>query len=140
MEIESAFDLLSRPDTNAMSFAELASDLKSFDSRTLTRIEVEGGSNRLQRTFPTLICTSSEGQYNAQLHRQAHDIRVFMQDESITISPEVDFSVIPGLSYELKERLREVRPMTIVSYYDCVHNDPHADSEKCRELLRGWKV
>lgn len=55
------------------------------------------------------------GQYSAQLHRQAHDIRVFMQDEATMLSPEIDFSDIPGLSYELKERLKEARPMTVVS-------------------------
>lgn len=97
MSSDSAFDMLSRPDINALSFAELAPELKSFDPRTLGRIEIEG-------------------QYSAQLHRQAHDIRVFMQDESFVLSPEIDFSVIHGLSYELKERLREVRPMTIVSW------------------------
>jgi tRNA uridine 5-carboxymethylaminomethyl modification enzyme len=55
------------------------------------------------------------GQYSAQLHRQAHDIRVFMQDEAVMLSPGIDFSEIPGLSYELKERLKEARPMTVVS-------------------------
>lgn len=49
------------------------------------------------------------------MHRQAHDIRVFMQDETTMLPPDLDFSEIPGLSYELKERLKEARPMTVVS-------------------------
>jgi tRNA U34 5-carboxymethylaminomethyl modifying enzyme MnmG/GidA len=43
-----------------------------------------------------------------------------MQDETTMLSPEIDFSEITGLSYELKERLKEARPMTVVSLrFDC---------------------
>ena len=38
-----------------------------------------------------------------------------MQDETTMLPPDLDFSEIPGLSYELKERLKEARPMTVVS-------------------------
>ncbi|KAF8321325.1 GIDA-domain-containing protein [Clavulina sp. PMI_390] len=92
--MRSAYEYLSRPDVTAASFIPLIPELGAIDPKILRRLDVEG-------------------QYSAQLHRQAHDIRLFMQDEGTPISPNIDFSDIPGLSYELKERLKQVRPMTV---------------------------
>jgi hypothetical protein len=62
-----------------------------------------------------LKCASlSQGQYRFYLKRQAHDVRAFMQDEEILLSSDVDYASIRGLSYEVRERLERIRPVSIV--------------------------
>lgn len=55
------------------------------------------------------------GQYSAHLFRQAADLRVFMEDESLLLDPYMDYSAVTGLSSEVRERLFVVRPTTMVS-------------------------
>ena len=43
------------------------------------------------------------------------DLRVFMEDESLILDPQMDYQKVDGLSSEVKERLGKVRPTTIVS-------------------------
>ena len=40
---------------------------------------------------------------------------MFASDEGINISPEIDYENIQGLSSEIKERLKKIRPTNIVS-------------------------
>jgi tRNA uridine 5-carboxymethylaminomethyl modification enzyme len=47
--------------------------------------------------------------------RQEADLRVFMEDESLLLDPHMNYSTITGLSSEVKERLFNVRPTTVVS-------------------------
>ena len=53
--------------------------------------------------------------YSSHLRRQAADLRVFMEDESLALDPHLDYSSVEGLSSEVKERLANVRPTSIVS-------------------------
>ena len=54
------------------------------------------------------------GQYDAHLARQASDLRIFAEDESLILDPKLDYSSIPGLSGEVIERLYRIQPATIV--------------------------
>lgn len=55
------------------------------------------------------------GRYDNLLRRQQADLAVFASDEGINISPEIDYENIQGLSSEIKERLKKIRPTNIVS-------------------------
>lgn len=55
------------------------------------------------------------GQYFPHLTRQMADLRVFMEDESLILDPQMDYQKVDGLSSEVKERLGKVKPTTIVS-------------------------
>ena len=54
------------------------------------------------------------GQYDAHLMRQAADLKVFAEDESLILDSKLDYSSIPGLSGEVIEKLYRVQPTTIV--------------------------
>ena len=58
---------------------------------------------------------SSTGRYSSHLRRQEADLRTFMDDETLTLDPHIDYNVVTGLSSEVRERLFTVRPTSIVS-------------------------
>ncbi|KAF9504466.1 hypothetical protein BS47DRAFT_1441554 [Hydnum rufescens UP504] len=90
----SAFDLLGHPNISTSAFIPVIPQLAHMERILLERVDVEG-------------------QYRFYLKRQAHDVRAFMQDEEILLPPEVDYTSIRGLSYEVPERLERVRPASI---------------------------
>ena len=55
------------------------------------------------------------GRYENLLRRQQADLAVFTSDEAINISPEIDYENVQGLSSEIRERLKKIRPTNIVS-------------------------
>ena len=55
------------------------------------------------------------GHYSAHLFRQEADLRLFMEDESLMLDPDMDYNAVEGLSSEVRERLGKVRPGTIAS-------------------------
>lgn len=58
------------------------------------------------------------GRYESHLRRQEADLRKFMDDENLTLDPQIDYNIINGLSSEVKERLFTVRPTSIVRVLD----------------------
>jgi tRNA uridine 5-carboxymethylaminomethyl modification enzyme len=56
------------------------------------------------------------GRYSAHLRRQESDLRLFMEDESLVLGPEINYHHIAGLSSEIKDKLSSVRPGSIVSF------------------------
>lgn len=58
-----------------------------------------------------------DGRYDAHLKRQEADLRAFQDDEGILLDPQMDYSIVEGLSLEVKERLSRVRPANIVSTF-----------------------
>lgn len=70
----------------------------------------------LYQSFVKYLLTFPDptGHYDAHLARQAADLRVFAEDESLILDPELDYSSIPGLSGEVIEKLCRIRPTTIV--------------------------
>ena len=53
--------------------------------------------------------------YSSHLRRQEADLKVFMEDESLALDPQLNYESVEGLSSEVRERLARVRPTSIVS-------------------------
>ena len=53
--------------------------------------------------------------YKPHLKRQNADLRAFMSEESLALSPSLDYDSVPTLSNEVRERLKKVQPLSIVS-------------------------
>jgi len=54
-----------------------------------------------------------EAGYAGYLQRQEADIRAFRRDEALAIPDDLDFDAIPGLSAEVRAKLRHARPATL---------------------------
>jgi tRNA uridine 5-carboxymethylaminomethyl modification enzyme len=55
--------------------------------------------------------------YKQHIIRQAHDIALFMRDENLVIDESIDYDVLPGMSHEVRQRLKDARPTTLVSLF-----------------------
>lgn len=58
-----------------------------------------------------------DGQYRAHLRRQSDDLRTFMADETLSLDPNLDYDLIPNISAEVRDRLKRVRPVSLVSNF-----------------------
>ncbi|PCH34857.1 GIDA-domain-containing protein [Wolfiporia cocos MD-104 SS10] len=68
----------------------------------------------LSSVHPLLLSRiENESVYSAHLRRQEADLRVFMEEEALTLDPLMDYEAVEGLSSEVKERLARVRPTNI---------------------------
>lgn len=54
------------------------------------------------------------GLYHPHLVRQEADLRVFREDEGFALNPDMDYDAVPALSAEVREKLKRVRPTSIV--------------------------
>ncbi|EED81849.1 predicted protein [Postia placenta Mad-698-R] len=90
----SAYDMLRHRSVTIEQLFLAIPELKLVDSRILTRVEIEGI-------------------YRTHLRRQEADLRVFLEDEGLTLDPHLDYEIVEGLSSEVKERLYRVRPTSI---------------------------
>jgi tRNA U34 5-carboxymethylaminomethyl modifying enzyme MnmG/GidA len=77
------------------------------------------------------------GRYSPFLQRQEADLKAFQEDEDLILDPHMDYSGVPGISSEVKEKLAAIKPTTIVGgstqiYTRCVH-------VHYRELLNAWR-
>ena len=54
-----------------------------------------------------------DANYAAYVARQEAEVAALRRDEALTLSPDLDFAAIPGLSTEMIERLSRARPTTI---------------------------
>jgi tRNA uridine 5-carboxymethylaminomethyl modification enzyme len=51
--------------------------------------------------------------YAGYLGRQDADVAAFRRDEGLTLPPALDYAKVGGLSNEVREKLNEVRPITL---------------------------
>jgi len=86
----SAYKLLRHPGVTTSSLSHIIPELASINLVVLTR-----------------------GQYSAHLSRQGADLQPFMEDESLKLEHDTDYSAVRGLSSEVRERSGKVRPGTI---------------------------
>lgn len=93
-ETGSAFDLLHYKDVDIKRLESIVPGLSSFTPRILERLDIAG-------------------RYKQHIIRQAHDIELFQRDESLAIDPDLDYSLLPGMSFEVRQRLSEARPTTL---------------------------
>ncbi|EOR04623.1 hypothetical protein E3P77_00305 [Wallemia ichthyophaga] len=54
-----------------------------------------------------------EAMYKPHLKRQNADLRAFMSEETLPLSPALDYDAVPTLSNEVRERLKKVQPLSI---------------------------
>jgi len=90
----SAYELLRYPGVTIPKLSHVIPELVDIDPLILTRVQIEG-------------------HYSAHLFRQEADLRLFMEDESLALDPDMDYKAVEGLSSEVRERLGKVRPETI---------------------------
>lgn len=57
---------------------------------------------------------SHSARYEPFLARQEADLKTFIEDEGDSISPDMDYASIEGLSAEVRERLDRLRPANMV--------------------------
>ncbi|GAA5827039.1 hypothetical protein JCM11251_002217 [Rhodosporidiobolus azoricus] len=53
------------------------------------------------------------GKYKQHILRQSHDVALFLRDENLVIDEGVDYDNMPGMSMEVRTRLKEARPTTL---------------------------
>ena len=107
--MNSAFELLHHRNVPVEALMTALPELASVHPHILSRVE-------------------TDAIYSSHLRRQAADLRVFMEDESLALDPHLDYSNVEGLSSEVRERLANVRPTSIVSH-------PHSHVLKISELM-----
>ncbi|GAA5972199.1 hypothetical protein JCM11641_002354 [Rhodosporidiobolus odoratus] len=90
----SAFDLLHYKDIDMSSLLPHVPGLSELPLRTLDRIGIAG-------------------KYKQHILRQSHDVALFLRDENLVIDESVDYDSMPGMSMEVRTRLREARPRTL---------------------------
>ena len=90
----SAYDLLASRDTDVASLTRIWPELASIDKGTAERLE-------------------TEARYAVYLDRQSADIAQLRREEQLAIPLPLDFSRVPGLSNEIKQKLADRRPASL---------------------------
>lgn len=89
-----AYDLLSYESIDLARLSSIWPELGQIDSKTAEKLE-------------------TEARYAVYLDRQRADVAVLKREESRLIPENADFSVLPGLSNELKQKLATRRPRSL---------------------------
>jgi tRNA uridine 5-carboxymethylaminomethyl modification enzyme len=89
-----AFQLLSYPQIGWAELQKIWPELAQVPPRVAERLE-------------------NDATYAVYLDRQAADIAAYRRDERVELAEAIDFEQIPGLSNELRAKLRAVRPKTL---------------------------
>ncbi|EJD00295.1 glucose-inhibited division protein A subfamily [Fomitiporia mediterranea MF3/22] len=92
----SAFHMIRMPKVTMDKLLEIFPQLNTLDRRILDRAEIEA-------------------RYEPHLARQEADLKVFLEDEELNLSPSLDYDNIEGLSSEVRERLGQLRPTSLGS-------------------------
>jgi tRNA uridine 5-carboxymethylaminomethyl modification enzyme len=89
-----AFELLSYPHVAVSDLAKIWPSFGALDAKISEQIEIDA-------------------KYEVYLSRQNADIDAYRRDESFTLPDDLDYSALPGLSNEAKQKLIKHRPRTI---------------------------
>ncbi len=90
----SAFDLLSHPDIGIADIAKIWPQFGDVPAKIAEQLEIDA-------------------KYDVYLSRQAADIAAYRRDEALELPESLDYSLLPGLSNEARQRLDVARPRTI---------------------------
>jgi tRNA uridine 5-carboxymethylaminomethyl modification enzyme len=93
-KLRSAFDLLSYPDVTPDDAIRLWPEIAGIAPDIIEQLVVDA-------------------QYAVYLDRQRDDIDAVRRDEQKPIPEDMDFTAIPGLSMEIRQKLQQFRPQTI---------------------------
>ena len=88
-----AFELLAYPDVSWEQVTSIWPQLNAIEPIITTHLEIDA-------------------KYDVYLSRQAADVDAFRRDESLVLT-DVDYSAVPGLSNEARQKLETNRPRTI---------------------------
>ncbi len=88
------FELLSYPDLGINRLSTIWPRLNEFGPKIREQLEIDA-------------------KYAVYLSRQAADIAAYRRDESLSLPASVDYSELPGLSNEVRQKLETVRPRTV---------------------------
>jgi tRNA uridine 5-carboxymethylaminomethyl modification enzyme len=89
----SAFELMAYPDIGWDQVRAIWPELSAIDPVIATHLEIDA-------------------KYDVYLERQSADVEAFRRDEGMVLS-EVDYSLVPGLSNEVRAKLEKARPFTV---------------------------
>lgn len=89
-----AFDILALPDVSVASLRSIWPELGGVDPKIAQQIEIDA-------------------KYAVYLDRQAKDIEAARRDEALLIPDSLDYSLLNGLSNEIRARLDLIRPRTL---------------------------
>jgi tRNA uridine 5-carboxymethylaminomethyl modification enzyme len=89
-----AFELLSYPALGVADIARIWPQFALLDPKIAAQLEIDA-------------------KYAVYLDRQAADIAAYRRDESFELPENLDFSMLPGLSHEVRQKLAAHRPRTI---------------------------
>lgn len=90
----SAYEILSYPDQKIAGLRPLWPELEGIDASVVEALEIDAA-------------------YAVYMERQAADIAGIRREESATIPDDFDYSDLPGLSNELKQKLNLQRPRNL---------------------------
>lgn len=118
---QSLAELLRRPELNYRHIAEMAEG-QADDQNVADQVEIEI-------------------KYEGYISRQADEIERLRRNENTRLPDDLDFDVIGGLSNEIRQKLKEVRPETVAQASRIQGVTPAAISQvlvhlKKRDLLR----
>jgi tRNA uridine 5-carboxymethylaminomethyl modification enzyme len=88
--------MLHYKDVDIQRILQLVPGLNNIPPRILERVEIAA-------------------KYAQHILRQDHDVKLFLRDENLVIDPDVDYSQMRGMSTEVRQRLTDARPLTLVS-------------------------
>ena len=89
-----AFELLAYPSVGMADLVQVWPDFSRFSAPVIQQLEIEA-------------------LYAGYLGRQEADILAFRKDEAAQIPSEIDYGSLGGLSNEVREKLRRIRPTTL---------------------------
>ena len=89
----SAFELMAYPDIGWNQVRAIWPELSAIDPAIATHLEIDA-------------------KYDVYLERQSADVEAFRRDEGMVLS-EIDYSLVPGLSNEVRAKLEKARPFTV---------------------------
>jgi len=90
----SAFELLSHPHIGIPDMAKIWPQFSDVPAKIAEQLEIDA-------------------KYDVYLSRQAADIAAYRRDEALTLPDNLDYSQLPGLSIEARQKLDFARPRTI---------------------------
>jgi tRNA uridine 5-carboxymethylaminomethyl modification enzyme len=90
----SAFELLSHPNIGITQLGGIWPQLADLPAKIAAQLEIDA-------------------KYEVYLSRQAADIAAYRRDESLQLPESLDYSQLPGLSNEVRQKLAAARPATI---------------------------
>jgi tRNA uridine 5-carboxymethylaminomethyl modification enzyme len=89
----SAFELLAYPEVGWTEVRAIWPELSAIDPGIATHLEIDA-------------------KYDVYLKRQTADVDAFRRDEAMVLG-EIDYSLVPGLSNEVRGKLNAARPWTV---------------------------